>query len=233
MSSPLCANCSREDSRAGLGIGPVVQVETENQVGAGVEVMCSQSEVVVEVDSVPVVVGPVVKVRSPVVALILAVTVNVSAVGLMGPLVHAGPWLNTGSVVEVRCSVVELVFFAILAVASVIHAGPTGLVSLVSEVVVSVVESIGPVVETGPNVQVTDAVVKATDPVMELLKSTSLASLWLNSTGLMGYRVSGLTTGMTGDVGSGLVTGLKGYGVSNRLPTERKKEIRSEKLTQI
>lgn len=240
MSSPLCANWSRDASRAGLGIGPVVQVENDKQVGSGVEVMCSQFKIEVEVDSVPVVVGPVVTVLGPVVALVgeeamdvlslvvQAVTVNVSAgdvigsaYGVAGPLVHA--WLTTGSVDEVRCSVVELVFFAILAVVSVIHEGPTGLVRLVSEVIVSAVDSIGPVVKAGPNVQVMDPVVEANDPVLELSKSTS-ASLWLSSTGLMGYAVSGQTSGMTGDVGSGLVAGLKGYGVSNRLPTERKRQ---------
>lgn len=44
----------------------------------------------------------------------------------------------------------------------------------------------------------------------------------------MAYTVSGLITGMTGDVVSGLVPGLKGYGISNRLPTEGKKD--SDKL---
>ena len=40
----------------------------------------------------------------------------------------------------------------------------------------------------------------------------------------MEYAVSGLTSGMTGDVGSGLVPGLKGYGVSNRLPGRGEKD---------
>lgn len=115
MSSPLCASSSRDSSRAGLGIGPVAQVETETQAGTGVEVMCSQFEVigpVVVVGSVPVVVGPVVKVRDPVVALkgvqamevlslvVQAVTVNVSAAEVIdpafeleNPLAHVGPSL--------------------------------------------------------------------------------------------------------------------------------------------
>lgn len=226
MSSPLFANCSRDSTRAGFGIGPVAQVETEKPVGIGMEVMCSQFEVigpVVEVDSVQVVVGPVLEARGPVVALIRvetteelslvvqAVTVNVSVVEVIGPACElAGPWLKMGSVDEVRCSVVESVFFAILTVSSVIRVGPVGLVGLASEVTVSVVESIGPVV-------------KATDPVLDIREST-LTTLWLNSTELMGYAVSGLITGMTGDVGSGLVPGLRGYGVSNRLPTEGQKD---------
>lgn len=41
--------------------------------------------------------------------------------------------------------------------------------------------------------------------------------------------MSGLTTGTAGDVGSGLVPGLKGYGVSNRLPTEAKKDNSKQK----
>lgn len=45
----------------------------------------------------------------------------------------------------------------------------------------------------------------------------------------MGYTVSGLITGMTGDVGSGLVPGLNGYGVSNRLPTVGKIDSREER----
>lgn len=65
---------------------------------------------------------------------------------------------------EVRCSVVKLVFFAILSVASVIHVGPGGLVGLVSEVIVSVVEAIGPAVKVGPSV--TGPVVEATDSVL-------------------------------------------------------------------
>lgn len=94
MSSPFCANCSRDCSRAGLGIGPVAQAETAKQVGTGVEVTCSQGEVlgpVAEVDSVPAVIGPVMELRGPVVGLagveaneelslvVQAVTVNVSA----------------------------------------------------------------------------------------------------------------------------------------------------------
>lgn len=193
MSSPLCANCSRDSSRAGLGRGPVAEVGTEKQEGTGVEVTCSQFEVtdpVVKVASVPVVVGPVVKVWGPVALIGLeaaaqAVSVNVSAVEVIGPacepppLAHVGPRSKTGpSVTEVRCSVVELVFFAILSVASEINVGPGGLVILVSEVIVNMVGSIGPVVKVGPTVM--DLVVEATDSVLELREST-LTSLWLSS----------------------------------------------------
>lgn len=137
----------------------MAQVGTGKQVGTRVEVMCSQLEVigpVVEVDSVPVVVGPVVKVVAligveamEVLSLVVqAVTVNVSAVEVMGPACElAIPWLKAVSVDEVKCSVV--IFFA-----SVIHVGPGG---LVSEVTVSVRGSIGPVVKVGPSV---------TDPVV-------------------------------------------------------------------
>lgn len=182
MSSPLCAKSSRDSSRAGLGRGPVAQVETEKHLSTGVEVMCSQFEVigpVVVLDSLPVVVGPVVKVRGPAVPLtgveamevlspvMQEVTVNVSVVEVIGPacelanpLAHVGPWLKTGSVDEVRRSVVKSVFFAILSVAPV---GPGGLVGLVSEVIVSVVESVDSVVKVGPSVM--DPVVEATDSV--------------------------------------------------------------------
>lgn len=44
------------------------------------------------------------------------------------------------------------------------------------------------------------------------------------------YEVSGLMGGKTGDVDSGLVPGLNGYGVSNRLPAERKKD--RDKMTE-
>ena len=168
MSSPTCANCSRDSSRAGLGIGPVAQVETEKQVGTGVEVICSQSEVrgPVEVDSVPVFAGP--EVRGPAVALIGVeamevlsfATVNVSAVEVIGPR------LKTSSVDEVRCSVVKSAFFAILSAACVIHVGPSGLVGLASEVVVSVIESTGPVVKVGTSAM--DPVLEATDSVLEV-----------------------------------------------------------------
>lgn len=240
MSSPLCANCSRDSSKAGLGIGPVAQVESEKQVVAGVEVMCSHCEDVgPEVVSVPVFVGTVVKVGDPVVALtgveatellnlIIAVDVNVSAAEVTGPevadpLTHVGPECKTGSVDEVSCSVVEFVFFAILSVDSVILVGPLGLVGHVPEVKVCEVESIGSVVKAGPCVPVMDSVLEAPDPVLEIRESTS-ASLWLRSPELMGYPGSGLTTGMTGDVGSGLVPGLRGYGVSNRLPVSEYEE---------
>lgn len=186
MSSPLCANCSRDSSRTGLGIGFVVQVEKEKQVGTGVEVICSQFGIrgpVEEVGSVPVVVGPVVKVRGPVVALIgveamevlslvvQAVTVNVvEALGAVyevaNPLAHESPWSKKGSVDEVRSSVVKLVFFAIQSVASVIHVCSGGLAGLASEVIGSAVESIGPVVKVGPNVM--DPELVATDSVLEV-----------------------------------------------------------------
>ena len=132
----------------------MAQVVTGKQVGTRVEVMCSLFEVigpVVEADSVPVVVGPVVKAVAlvgveamEVLSLVVqAVTVSVSAAEVMGP---ACPWLKAVSVDEVKCSVV--IFFA-----SVIHAGPGG---LVSEVTVSVRVSIGPAVK----------VVEATDSVL-------------------------------------------------------------------
>lgn len=200
----------------------MAQVETEKQVVTGGEVMCSKfGDIgpVVEADSVPVVVDPVVNVRVSVVA----VNANVSAYELADPLVHLGAPLKTGSEDEVSCSVVEFVFFAVLSVASVIHVGPAGLVGHVPEVKVCEVESIGPVVKEGSCVQVADPVVEAPDPVLEIQTSTS-ASLWLSFTELMGYTVSALSTGMTGDVGSGLVPGLKGYGVSNRLPVSEYEE---------
>lgn len=147
MSSPLCANCSRDSSRAGLGIGPVAQEDTEKQVGTGVEVICSQIEdicPVVDVASVPVVVGPVVKVRGPAVALIAVESIEVvqadtvSAVEVRGTAHKlAPPRLKTGSVDEVCCSVMKLVLLAPVFVASVIHADPGGLVGLMSEVTVS------------------------------------------------------------------------------------------------
>lgn len=166
MSSPLCVNCSRDSSRAGLVIVPVGKVGTEKQGGTGLEVMCPQFEVispVVEVDSAPVTIGPVVDERGPVVPLTLvketevlslvvqAVIVKVSAVEALGPACElGGPWLKTGSVDEVRCFAVESVFFA-----PVMHIGPGGPLGLVTEVVVSVVECTGPVV-------------KATDPVVDM-----------------------------------------------------------------
>lgn len=128
-------------------MGPVAQEDTEKQVGTGAEVICSQIEVicpVVEMASVPVVVGPVVKVRSPAVALIavesieVVQAVTVSAVEVTGPAHElATPRLKTGSVDEVCCSVMKLDFFVPVSVASVIHAGPGGLVGLMSEVTVT------------------------------------------------------------------------------------------------
>lgn len=173
----------------------MAQVEAEGKVGTGLEVMCSQFEGRV----------PVVEARVPVVGLtggtatevLSPVAVNVSAAEVRGPGHEVvSPLLETGSVDEVRRSVVESVFFAIRSAASVIHEGPVGLGDLRSEVTVSVAESIGPVV-------------KAADPVLDMWEST-LISLWLIPAGLMGHTVSELIAGMTGEVGSGLVPGLKG-----------------------
>lgn len=238
MSSPLCANCSRDASRAGLGMGPVALTRAKRQVGSGVEEMCSQFEVtgpVVKEGSVPVGIGPVVEIIGCVVELTgtearevaslveQAVTLDGSSYRLEGHSVCVDPEEMLSSVGEVRGSVVEMVFFAILAVPSVAHIGLTVLACLVSEVRL-VAESVGPVVRVGPGVQVKDPVVETGgDPVLALLESIP-ASHWLNSTGLLGYACSGLATGIVGDVGSGLVPGLRGYGASNRLPTEREKE---------
>lgn len=171
----------------------MAQVETERQEGTGVEVICSQFEVtgpVVEVESVPVVAGPVVNVRDPVVALIAvesvevlslvvqAVTVKVSAIEATGPAFEVEIPLKTGSVDEVKCSVIKLLFFAILSVASVTYVGSDGLVGLVSEVIVSVVESIGPLVKVGPCRM--DPVLEATDSAVAVPDS-ALTSLWLSA----------------------------------------------------
>lgn len=86
----------------------------------------------------------------------------------------------------------------ILSVASVTLVGPGGLGDLACEVTVSVVGSTGHVVkvcETVPVLGVQDFV---------------LTILWLIAAGQMGYGVSGLATGITGDVASGLVPGLSG-----------------------
>lgn len=150
MSSPLCANSSRDFSSAELRIGPVAQVESDRQVGTGVEVMCFQLEVkgpVVVVDSGPAIVGRVV--RGPVVEL-----GGVEAMEVLFLVVQVVP--VNGS--EVRCSVGKSVFFAILSAASVIHVVPGG---KVPEVKVGVVELIGPVVKVGASVL--DPVVEATD----------------------------------------------------------------------
>lgn len=194
MSSPLCANSSRDSSRAGLGIGPVAEVETEKQVGTGVVVMCSECEVigpVVVLNSILVVIGPGVRVGGSVDAfkgveatevfslVVQAVTVKVSVSEVIGPayelanpMAHVDPGLKTGSVDEVRGSVRKLVFFAILSEASVIHVGSGRLVDLVSEVVVTVEESTSPVVRVGPSVM--DPVVEAPDSVLQESTLTSL-----------------------------------------------------------
>ncbi len=96
-----------------------------------------------------------------------AVTVNVSAVEVLGP----------ACVDEVKCSTGKFVFFAILSVASVVHVGTGGVVDLASEVAVTVVESIGLVVKVGPTV--IGPVLEATDSVLEVRDST-LTSIWLS-----------------------------------------------------
>lgn len=73
----------------------MAQLETEKQVGTGVEVRCSQFDVI----------GPValiwVEATEVLSRVVQAVTVNVSAVELAKPLALVGPWLKTGSVEEV------------------------------------------------------------------------------------------------------------------------------------
>lgn len=205
-------------------MGPVALEGAKRQVGTGIEVTCSQGEVigpVVEVDSVPVAVSSAIELTGmeawDVVSLVVQV-VPVDVLAFINEVMGSSYKLACSSlqvemlrsVDEVRGSVVEIVFFAVLDVASVIHVGP----DVLSEV--NVVESMGPVVKVGASVQVMDPLVEAGgDPV--LLESIS-ASCWLSSTGLMGYAFSGLATGIVGDVGSGLVPGLKGHGVSSRLP---------------
>lgn len=65
-----------------------------------------------------------------------------------------------GSVDEVKCSVVKLVFSATLSVVPVTNVGPGGLVGLVSEVIV--VES------TGVSPSVIDPAMEETDSVLEI-----------------------------------------------------------------
>lgn len=60
---------------------------------------------------------------------------------------------------EVKCSVVKIAFFAILSIVPVVHGGPGG---LVSEVIVSVVES------TGVSPTVIDPVMEATDSELDI-----------------------------------------------------------------
>lgn len=177
-----------------------------------------------EVGSVPVFVDPVGKVKSPVAAVegvqamevlileVRAAAVSVSAVEVICPasevknsLLHLRPESKTDSAGEVKCSVVEVMFFDILSITSATRG------DMATEVIVSAVECTGSVVKVCPGPE---------DPVAEAPNSP-LTSLGLSATWLMGHGVSGLTTGMTGDVGSGLVPGLIGYGVSNRLPEKK------------
>lgn len=186
-------------------------MEREKQLDAETEVFCSQFEVVgpvEEVDSVTVFIDPVVTVRGPVAALLGVQVIEVLSIGLQGCTVNI-------SAVEVICSAFELENSLVhsedevqCSVASVMHIGPGGY-----EVIATVVESTGPVVKVCP--AAITPVLEETDTMLEIPNSTS-TSLWL--------RVSGLTTGVTGDVGSGLVPGLKGYGVSNGLPIETERQ---------
>lgn len=123
----------------------------------------------VEVESVPVVLNPAVKLRGScdaltgveaveVLSFANAVNVKVSAAEVLGPaceladpLAPFDPQFKTGSVDEVSCSVVEFVFFAIL---SVTHVGS------VPEVIVCDVQSIGPVVKVDPVEEAPDLVIK-------------------------------------------------------------------------
>lgn len=144
-----------------------------------------------EVDSAPVFVDPVVKVKSPVAAvkgvqamevLILVVqvaTVSLSAVEVICPasevknsLLHLRPESKTDSAGEVKCSVVEVIFVDILSIASLTHVSPCGLGDMAAEVIVSAVESTGSVVKVCPS---------AVDPVLEPLDSP-LTSLGLSAT---------------------------------------------------
>lgn len=144
-----------------------------------------------EVDSVPGFVDPVVKVKSPVAAikgvqavevLILVVqvaTLSLSAAEVICPasevknsLLHLRPESKTDSAGEVKCSVVEVIFFDILSVTSVTHISPCGLGDTATEVIVSAVESTGSAVKVCPS---------AVDPVLEPLDS-ALTSLGLSAT---------------------------------------------------
>lgn len=81
MSSPLCANCSRDSSSSGLWTGPAAQAKTDKPVGSEVEVLCSYVEVtgpVKEDDSDPVLVDCVERARGPVAALIGVEVVEVA-----------------------------------------------------------------------------------------------------------------------------------------------------------
>lgn len=115
-----------------------------------------------EVESVPVVVIPMVKLRGSWDALTAevlnfanSVNVNVSVAEVLypacepvDPLAPFGPQFKAGSVDEVSC----FVFFAIILVVAVTHVGS------VPEVNICDVQSIGPVLKADPCVQVIDAV---------------------------------------------------------------------------
>lgn len=184
MSSPLCANCSRDASRVGLEKGRVMQVGTKTEVGTVVEVTGCGFEVVGPVVGgwVPEVTVPVVKVMVSAVELtgpameavslvVQAVTVHVlvdslvevkgSAYKLKGPMAHVGPWAKMGSADEVRGSEAESVVFAEAPVLSVTNVGTAVLAGLVAEVTVNVTQSMG------PGVQVAGPAVDETDPVLE------------------------------------------------------------------
>lgn len=155
----------------------------------------------VKVNSLSVVLGPVVKVRGSVIALagvetsvlLSSVNINVTGAELLGPVseladpwVKVGPQLKTGSVDEVLCSAEKS--SSSLSEACATHLCPAGPSEVICEV-----KSTGSELRVGPCVIV--------NPVIS-------ASAWLGSNRLMGCEVSRLTTGTAGEVGSGL--GLKG-----------------------
>lgn len=144
-----------------------------------------------EVDSAPVVVDPVVKVKSPVAAVrgaramevlipvAQAAAVSLSAAEAIRPasevknsLLHLRPESKTDSAGEVKRSVVEVIFFDTLSITSVRHVSPRGLGDMATEVVVSAVDSTGSVAKVCP---------RAVDPVLEPLVSP-LTSLGLGAT---------------------------------------------------
>lgn len=156
----------------------------------------------VELNSLSVVLGPVVKVRGSVIALagvetsvfLSSFKINVTGAELLGPVwelvdprVKVGPKLKTGSMDEVLCSAEKS--SSSLSEACATHLGPAGPSEVICEV-----RSTGSELRVGPCAKIVDPVISA--------------SAWLSSNRLMGCKVSRLTTGMTGEVGSGL--GLKG-----------------------
>lgn len=165
MSSPLCANCSRDSSSSGLWTGPAAQAETEKPVGSEVEVLCSYVEVtgpVKEDDSNPVLVDSVVKVRGPVAALI-----GVEAVEVVGRVAQeVAVNISAAEVIrpasgEVKCSSETKVRWVALCAASVMHVGPGGLRDLPHEVILS---------RACPSV--VNPALEAADSVFEVLDST-------------------------------------------------------------